>query len=94
MPRLSPQSPPASVQTQDHFFSGIITALDQDKMTVSRTVLGSKPDTHTFLITGDTRIEGKPKLKARVTVRFIADEEGDRAVHIIVRSNTAPKKSS
>jgi hypothetical protein len=80
------QSPPAEAQPQDHFFAGTITALASDKITVSRTVLGSKPDTRTFLIKPETRIEGKPRLKARVTVRWVPDEEGDRAVHIIVRS--------
>ena len=88
------QSPPASVESQDHFFSGTITLLASDRITVSRPVFGSKPATHTFLITAETRIEGKPKLKAKVTVRFIPDEDGDRAVHIIVRSNSNPKKTS
>lgn len=83
---LKAQSPPAETQAQDNFFAGTITALSSEKLTVSRTVLGSKPDTRTFLIKPDTRIEGKPRLKARVTVRWVPDEEGDRAVHIIVRS--------
>jgi hypothetical protein len=28
-----------------------------------------------------------------VTVRFIPDEEGDRAIHIIVRPNSSTKKT-
>ena len=38
-------------------------------------------------------VDGKPKVKARVTVQFVPAEEGDRAVHIIVRASTpSPKK--
>jgi len=85
-PASRAQEQPAEGQSQDHFFAGSITALSPDKITVSRTVLGSKPETHTFLIKPDTRIEGKPRLKAKVTVRWVPDEDGDRAVHIIVRS--------
>lgn len=72
---------------QDHFFSGTITAISTDKITVSRTVLGKNSSVRTFLMTPETRVEGKPKVKARVTVRFVASDDGDRAVHIIVRSS-------
>ena len=71
---------------QDQFFSGTITALTADRVTVSRTVLGKESTVRTFAITPDTRIEGKPRLKARVTVRFVRGDEGDLAVHIIVRT--------
>ena len=42
-------------------------------------------------ITPETHIEGKPKVKSRVTVQYVADEEGDRAVQIIVRSPSQKK---
>ena len=71
----------------DQFFSGTITALTENKITVSRTVLGKNSSTHTFLVTPQTRVEGKPKLKSRVTVRFVSSQDGDLAVHIIVRSS-------
>lgn len=72
---------------QDQFFSGTITSLSTDKITVSRTVLGKNSSIRTFLVTPETRVEGKPKVKARVTVRFVSSEGGDLAVHIIVRSS-------
>ena len=60
--------------------------LDEEKLTVLKTVLGKNSETRTFLITKETRIEGKLKLKARVTVRYTHEDEGFRALHIIVRS--------
>lgn len=89
------EEPPAS-QPKDQFFAGYITAVSDTQITVSRTVLGKQSSTRTFQITPETRIEGKPKVKAKVTVQFVAEEEGDRAVHIIVRETNSqpppPKK--
>ena len=67
------------------FFSGIVTVLASDKLSVSRTILGKADEQRTFRITGSTRIEGKLKLKSRVTVQFAAGDEGDVAVSIVVR---------
>jgi hypothetical protein len=78
-------SPPAA-QTEDQYFSGDVTAIDATKITVKRTVLGKRSDVKTFLITAETRVEGKPKVKSRVTVRWVPGEQGDRAVHILVRA--------
>jgi hypothetical protein len=93
---------PSSVQTavpapaggaKDQFFSGYITSISDTSITVNRTVLGSQSSTRTFAITPETRIEGKPKVKARVTVEYVGEDEGDRAVHIIVRTSQ-PKKQT
>jgi hypothetical protein len=47
------------------------------------------PATHTFAITPETTFEGgKPQVNSRVTVRYVAGDEGDRAVHVIVRPST------
>ena len=93
------QDPAPAVQPQDQFFAGIVTALSDASVTVTRTVLGKESTIRTFAITPETHIEGKPKLKSRVTVRFVAAaaEEGAtptcRAVRIIVRGGGAgPKK--
>ena len=86
------QDPTPSVQPQDQFFSGIITALSDTNITVTRTVLGKESAVRTFTITPETHIEGRPKLKSRVTVRFVTAEDGDRAVRIIVRGAPQPKK--
>jgi hypothetical protein len=76
--------------SQDQFFSGTIVEMSSDRVTVSRTVLGRDSGTRTFQITPETRIEGKPRPNARVTVRYATAEDGDRAIHIIVRAD--PKK--
>jgi hypothetical protein len=76
-----------SQQPHSEFFSGVVTTLAEDKITVFKTVLGKSSETHTFLITPETRVEGKLRVKVRVTVRYTREEEGDRALHIIVRSS-------
>jgi len=74
-------------QPRSEFFSGVVTILAEDKITVFKTVLGKSSETRTFVITPETRVEGKLRVKARVTVRYTREEEGDRALHIIVRSS-------
>lgn len=87
---LGAQSPPAADQPHREFFSGVITLLADDQITVSKTVLGKNSDVRVFLIAKETRVEGKLRLKARVTVRYTHSDDGNHAVHIIVR--TAQKK--
>lgn len=77
---------PAAQEYEQNFFAGIVTAIANSKVTVNRTVLGKDSETRTFTITPETRMEGKLRVNARVTVRFVPSEEGDRAIHIIVRS--------
>ena len=84
-------NPGVQGQPEDQYFSGTITALEAGKITVTRTVLGTESTTKTFILTPETRFEGKPKLKARVTVRFVTEEEKDRAVHVVVRNNSGKK---
>jgi hypothetical protein len=74
-------------QPHSDFFSGVVTALADDNITVFKTVLGKNSETRIFLITAETRVEGKLRLKVRVTVRYAHQEEGDRALHIIVRTS-------
>jgi hypothetical protein len=84
------QETPSAEQPSGEFFSGTITALTDDKITVNRAVLGKSSETRTFAITPATKVEGKLRVKLRVTVRFTKDEDIDKALHIIVR--TAQKK--
>ena len=78
------ENPPATEPTSE-FFSGTIVDASNEKITVARTVLGHT-ENHDFIINSDTKIEGKIKPKARVTVGFKPSEQGDVAVRIIVRS--------
>jgi len=81
------QEDKASVQPQSEFFSGVVTELAADKITVLKTVLGKNSDTRTFLITPETHVEGKLRAKARVTVRYARADDGNRALRIIVRTS-------
>lgn len=83
LPVAVAQETPA--QPQDQFFSGVIESLSADKVTVNRTVLGKTSERRTFLITPETRVEGRPRVKVRVTVRYATGDDGDRALHMIVR---------
>ena len=89
---LCPGTPRAGDQDEgrprpkDQMFSGTVTAVDDASLTVVRTGQGKVAATRVFDITADTRFEGgKPKVSSRVTVRFVATDDGDRAIHIIVR---------
>jgi hypothetical protein len=77
---------PVPTEPTNEFFSGTILALEPSKITVSRVLLGKPAENRDFLITPETKIEGKLKAKARVTVGFKASENGDIAIRIIVRS--------
>jgi hypothetical protein len=74
---------------QDTFFAGTVTEWNAEKISVSRTVSG-KAESRTFRITSDTKVEGKQKVKVRVTVRYVSDDDGERATLIVVRT-TQPK---
>jgi len=92
---LSPvhcQDPPPAVQPQDQYFAGLVTELTEASVTITRTVLG-KSTVRKFAITAETVIQGgKPKLKSKVTVKWAAGEDGDRALKIILRGSVPPPK--
>jgi hypothetical protein len=73
------------------FFSGTISQMPEGKITVARAVLGKPAESRSFLITSETKVEGKLKVKARVTVGFKTSEQGDVAVRIIVRTTQQKK---
>lgn len=74
-------------ESEETYFSGTIVQYERSKVTVSRTVLGKASSLRTFLLTPRTRIEGRLRLKARVTVQYVSSPDGDQATHIIVRSD-------
>jgi hypothetical protein len=85
------QNPPPAEQPSDQYFSGTVVSYAGERLTVARTVLSKNSSSRYFTITGETQIEGKLKVKVRVTVQFVTKDEVDYAVHIIVR-NPPPKK--
>ncbi|HLJ13205.1 MAG TPA: hypothetical protein VKV15_01825 [Bryobacteraceae bacterium] len=89
-PKQDNTQPPANMETY-LFFSGSVAEFSPEKITVSRVILGKPAEKRTFLITQDTKVEGKLKNKARVTVRFVPKDEGDVATAILVRSTQKNK---
>jgi hypothetical protein len=84
---------PASEPHYDSTFSGPIVELSEERITVSRSILGKAAEKRSFWIKPDTRIEGKLRVKAKVTVGFVTTEDGgDIARLIVVRAAAAPKK--
>jgi hypothetical protein len=76
----------------DDTFSGLIVELSSTKITVSRSILGKPPEKRAFAIQTDTRIQGKLRVKLRVTVGFVTSTDGDVARLIVVRPQKAPDK--
>jgi len=76
----------AEAKAKDQFFTGFVTAVEESSITVNRIVMGNNSTIKTFLVTGETRFEGgRPEVRSQVTVRYITGEDGERAVHVILR---------
>jgi hypothetical protein len=67
-------------------FSGTVTDVKPDSITVVRKLPAKDPVTRTFAMDEKTTVEGRIRENARVTVRYAMQGDGSlRAVHIIVR---------
>ena len=70
----------------DDKFSGTITQLTADSVTVVRTAPARDAVTRTFALDAKTKVEGRLRIQARVTVQYESPEDGQyRATRIIVR---------
>jgi hypothetical protein len=76
----------------DDTFSGPIVELSSTKITVSRSILGKPAEKRTFWIKTDTRIEGKLRVRAKVTVGFVTTDDGDDVARLVV-VRTSQKQS-
>jgi hypothetical protein len=72
--------------------SGTVSDLPPGKIVVNRAVLGKPPEERTFLVTSETKVEGRLRVNARVTVGYRTSDEGEVATRIIVRSQPAGRK--
>jgi len=79
-------------EAQTDTFSGTVTDLKSDRITVRRSIAGLTAENKVFLMQSDTRVEGKPHLKARVTVGFVTNENGEAVARLIVVRQATPKK--
>ena len=79
----------------DETFSGPIVEITASEITVSRSILGKPPEKRKFLLKPETRIEGKLKVRAKVTVGYVTTDDGDVARLVVVRTsgnNSSNKK--
>lgn len=74
----------------DQTFSGPIVEVTLTEITVSRSILGKPAEKRTFAIKPDTRIEGKLRVRVKVTVGYVTSDDGDVARLIVVRSSQKP----
>ncbi|MBV8808033.1 MAG: hypothetical protein JO033_05115 [Acidobacteriaceae bacterium] len=82
----SSEGPAPAPAPKAQFFAGAVTALDEQHITVSRTLVGRPPENRTFLINPDTKWnKAALKIKSRVTVRYQRMPEGDLALEIQIR---------
>lgn len=81
----------AAAKKADSFFAGTVVESTAEKITVTRTVLG-KPENRSFVVTPETKVEGRLRARVRVTVRYISDDGGDTATMIVVRSAITKKQ--
>jgi hypothetical protein len=92
---LNKSTAPADTQREpkyDQTYSGPVIELTATKITVSRSILG-KHEKRSFLLQSDTRIEGKLRMHVKVTVGYIATDDGDVARLVVVRAKTAQKNN-
>ncbi len=79
---------PDALKTEVHYrdtFSGEIVNLATARMIVARSILGKPTEQRTFWIKPETKVEGKLKVKVKVTVGFVPSDDGDVALLIVVR---------
>lgn len=88
--RAAQAGTPASKPKRETF-SGNVVELLTDKLTVSRSILGGHAEKRTFLLNSETKIEGKLRLNAKVTVGYETKDDGDVAHLIVVRQ---PRKGT
>ena len=82
---VAQEQAPAPGEPSYEFVSGFIAELAPGRIVVNRALTGKPAEMRTFIINGDTKVEGKLRTNVRVTVGFKPSDEGDVAVRIIVR---------
>jgi hypothetical protein len=84
------QTQPQPAEQRTERFAGTVVELTATRMSVARSILGGDAEKRAFLLKPDTRVEGRLRMRARVTVGFISTPEGDVARLIVVRDKKKP----
>lgn len=83
------QAPATKSTAEGNIFSGTVTAVAPDRITVVRKVPAKADESRDFAIDKVTKVEGRLRVNARVSVRFKAGDDGvSHALHIIVRTES------
>jgi len=83
------QPPGSKSTTEGDIFSGTVTAVAADKITVVRKVPAKADESRDFAVDQGTKVEGRLRVNARVSVRFKTGDDGlAHAMRVIVRSDT------
>jgi len=78
----------AKTAPANDIFSGTVTALAAEWVMVVRKVPARPDEFRQFIVDKDTKVEGRLRVNARVTVRFKADSNGGiHALRVIVRAD-------
>jgi hypothetical protein len=86
VPVLAQEQTPAPAEAPYEFVSGTVVEQGAGRLVVNRAVPGKPPENLTFRMTSETKVEGKLRVHARVTVGFKTSEEGEAiALRVIVR---------
>lgn len=89
-PAPTPQQHP-----KPQFFAGTVTDLNDQQITVSRTLVGRAPEHRSFLINAKTKMnKTRVKVRAGVTVEYEHLPKGDVAVEIRIRPAGRPSRPS
>jgi hypothetical protein len=85
--RSGQEEPPSPAEGPNEYVSGTVVEYSGGKIVVNRAVPGKPAENHTFTVTAETKIEGDPRVSARVTVGYKTNPETGEliAVRIIVR---------
>jgi hypothetical protein len=79
-------------QEDNPYVTGTVIETTKDHLKVSR-VLSGKTEERVFQMTAQTKVEqGRLRVRARVTVRYVSDGNGDTATLIIIRTEPAKQK--
>ena len=71
------------------FFSGNVVSIDDSQITVERSLPDRDAESHSFVLNTETIVEGKLRVNTRVTVGYMQGDDGDVALRIIVRGESA-----
>ncbi len=76
----------ASTTVPAQFFHGTITHYTSNFVTVSRTLVGKRPESRRFRILRTTKVHRALRVRAKVTVRYKHLPEGDVALEIQIHA--------